>query len=190
MAAFRVFFAARVLSVIFPLLVLLVMPSESSRASEPSGTIAAREKFEAAYDAFDDVQKDKFARILTGHSIIQSVSYTLKTVEKAVESCQKHHPDLKSDFKGAWKSLKKDAHPILQKAKKALRRTIALQETLPKKEMLAHLKAFDEQALGAASKVEPLPVERLDDCQKLLKQLKTEQDTHRLQKTLNEAFGF
>ncbi len=171
----------------FLCLILISFSSAFSYAEEKS---TGRLKTEEIFQPLDDEKRDKFSRVLAAHSLINSITYTKNTVEKAVKSCSEHHPDLGEDIQKSFRVFQESLDPILKKAKKAFSRTLSLEEVLPLQNMKDYLSLLDQEALEYHKKINPIPISSEKECQNLLPKLQDEQKIVSLKDMVNKSFGF
>mgnify|MGYP000182704097 CR=1 FL=1 len=167
--------------------------AEETKDPASNGPITSKREAMKVIQDLNNYKQTQISRVFIGHGLIKATDQALHHADNAIESCKETHPDevqLSEDLSAIHDDLHSQTDPILKKARKALNKTIQLEEILPAAQMKSILAVMDEDITKNSSKVEPEPITRLEDCQKFVKNAKRRNIAKTLNSSLNRAFGF
>lgn len=123
----------------------------------------------------------QFSAINNSFGIIRSVEDVQRSISEAVRSCSSAHPDLKAQISTGFESWKETLRPVMREARKKLDKMVLLQSFARPSDVRAYLKKFDQAVIYRNQKLNSVPIQKMDDCQKLESSMKrTQQDLVKL----------
>ena len=131
----------------------------------------------------------QFEYIMGANSIIESVVYTRDLMQKGVESCIQHNPELADDMLQNFSVFVADIQPALSSAGKMRRRMMATQNFTSFSRIQNYIKLTNDLALVDQKQVPLVPVSRKKDCKKLLHDIKNEKKRAEIKDLLVNGLG-
>jgi len=123
----------------------------------------------------DENQLKQFSAIDNSYLIIRTVEDVQQSISRAVESCSKTNPDFKQSISGSFEAWKDKVRPALKRGREKLEQMILQQSFTQPSQVRDFLKKVDAAAIYRNQKIKPTPIEKLEDCQRLQKNMETTQ---------------
>ena len=156
------------------LMVLALCAGNSLAADKPvlsKNEAKIEQRTEQLLSKMNDAQKTEFATIKMGHGVVQAVEHTNKTIDRAIKSCKKNNPDMKSDLSGAYKNWTKNLSPVLRKSRARVDHMIKKQTFAKPLVVRSYLKEYDDVVKKRNEKIVEAPITSADDCKKLTEKM-------------------
>lgn len=120
-------------------------------------------------------QFKQFSAIDNSYLIIRTVEDVQQSIARAVESCSKANPDFKQPISESFETWKDNVRPALKLGREKLEQMILQQSFTQPSQVRDFLKKVDAAAIYRNQKIKITPIEKLEDCQKLQKNMETTQ---------------
>ena len=115
----------------------------------------------------DENKAKQFSAINHSFGIIRTVEDVQQSISRAVISCSKSNPDIKESLSGRFETWKEAVRPVMKQARAKLDKMILHQSFGKPSEVRAYLKVFEAAVIYRNQKIKPVPIEKLEDCQRL-----------------------
>jgi len=159
--------------------ILLMMMATPAHA-EDTKAVTPLTKLDAATDAMmkglDKNQLKQFAAIENSHGTIRAVEDVQLSIARAVVSCTKANPDMKSGLSEGFENWKNAVRPVMGKARTKLDKMILLQGFSQPSQVRAYLKKFDAAVVYRNQGIKAVPVTAKEDCERLQENMKKTQN--------------
>ncbi|MGE4313235.1 MAG: hypothetical protein AB7E85_03055 [Pseudobdellovibrionaceae bacterium] len=139
-------------------------------------------------DGMSDNQRKQFEYIIATNGIIHSIEEVQGTLHNGVKSCAKANPDMADEMNKASKAFDAKLVTPMEGAEARLEKMIRHQSIASRNDMRNYITLTNRAAVAKKDEVDFIPVSRKDDCEKLLKTLKSDK-SDKLAQYLNESFG-
>lgn len=140
--------------------------AEDSAVAETPLTKLEKATVEITKD-LDENQAKQFATISNSFGIIRTVEDVQQSITRAVASCSKANPDIKEPLSNRFEVWKEAVRPVMGKARSKMDKMIAMQGFAEASAVRAYLKKYEAAVIYRNQKIKPVPIEKLEDCQKL-----------------------
>lgn len=131
----------------------------------------------ALIDPLSDKDKESFFILRNKYSILRVVKVVERDISKAVDSCSKENPDMKSKMTERFKEWSSAVDPIVDTAKKQLDKDIESQKIVDVKKARNVLKLNDKAYEYGESKITKNPITSKESCEGLLASMDRTEDT-------------
>jgi len=137
--------------------------AEDSAVAETPLTKLEKATVEITKD-LDENQAKQFATISNSFGIIRTVEDVQQSITRAVASCSKANPDIKEPLSNRFEVWKE---AVMGKARSKMDKMIAMQGFAEASAVRDYLKKYEAAVIYRNQKIKPVPIEKLEDCQKL-----------------------
>lgn len=115
----------------------------------------------------DENKAKQFSAINNSYGIIKTIEDVQQSISKAVISCSQANPTIQEELSGRFEVWKETIRPVMKQARSKLDKMILLQGFAQPSQVRAYLKKFDEAVIYRNQSIEYVPIQKLEECQKL-----------------------